>query len=77
MENTNTHAARGTTTTDTVTVYTFTVWVTVPMDTDGDGTPDYPTYTAQEIAQQLARGFRKLDGDVDYELMDTEVKVSE
>ena len=76
MDNTN-DIETGTTTTDRVTVYTFSVTVTVPMDTDGDGTPDYPTYTATEVAQQLSRGFRKLDGDVDYELMDTAIKASE
>jgi hypothetical protein len=65
-----------TTTTDKTTVYTFAVYVTVPMDTDNDGTPDYPTISAKDVGRQLAAGFRRCDGDIDYELMDTEVKTS-
>ena len=62
--------------TDTVTVYTFAVYVTVPMDTDNDGTPAYPTISAKDVQRQLLAGFRRGDGDIDCELMDTEVKAS-
>lgn len=65
-----------TTTTNNVMVYTFRVEVTVAMDNDGDGTPDYPVVDAKSIGQQLSRGIRKMDGDVDYELMTSEVKES-
>jgi hypothetical protein len=62
--------------TDRVTVYTFSVTVTVPMDNDQDGTPDYPVYTAEEIGKMISAGLRRVDGDTDYELMDTEVRDS-
>lgn len=65
-----------TTQTDKVTVYTFNVYVTVPMDDDNDGTGPYPTVSAKDVEKSLMQCVRKMDGYVDCELMDTEVKQS-
>lgn len=60
--------------TDKATVYTFHVYVTVPMDSDDDGAPAYPTISAKDVERSLIAVFRRCEGDIDLELMDTEVK---
>ena len=46
--------------------YVFTVWVDVALDDEG-----CPNYTGKEMQQHITQALRRVDGDVDMELMET------
>jgi len=46
--------------------YTLTVWIEVPCDEEG-----WPAYAGNELERAVIHHLRKLDGDVDCELMET------
>lgn len=49
------------------TIYTFAVYVTVGHDDEG-----VPDYTAKDMERVLASVLKRMSGDTDYELMETE-----